>query len=342
MITDPSGGRTDLSIVVPVFNERESLAELHERLTAVLTGLKKSYEIIFVDDGSSDGSVKLCRSFVNSDPCVVLVELRRHFNKATALQAGFEVATGEVVITMDGDLQDDANEIPRFLEALEQGFDLISGWKKKRRDCLSKRVQSRIFNRVTSLLTGVSLRDFNCGFKAYRREVIEALDLYGELHRYIPVLAHTKGFRVGEIPVNHLPRLHGKSKYHFERVFRGALDLLTILFLSSFKRRPLHLFGFVGLVFALTGFSIELYLSSLWLTGAAYIGNRPLLILGTLLIIVGVQVLIFGLLAEMITAVTYRRSEVMELVCRVNRHLSRPLDLGQRATELQFATEGAA
>jgi glycosyltransferase involved in cell wall biosynthesis len=342
MTTDPSNGHTELSIVIPVLNEQDNVEELHERLTAVLTGLKRSYEIIFVDDGSSDGSVKLCRNLVDSDPYVVLVELRRHFNKATALQAGFEVATGDVVITMDGDLQDDANEIPRFLDALDQGFDLVSGWKKKRQDCLSKRVQSRIFNRVTSFLTGISLRDFNCGFKVYRREVIEALDLYGELHRYIPVLAHAKGFRVGEIPVNHHPRIHGTSKYHFERLLRGALDLLTILFLSSFKRRPLHLFGFVGLAFALTGFSIDLYLSFLWFTGAAYIGNRPLLVLGTLLIIVGVQVLIFGLLAEMITAVTYRRSEVMELVCRIHRHLPRPLALGQRATESQYATEGAA
>jgi glycosyltransferase involved in cell wall biosynthesis len=342
MTTDPSSGRADLSVVVPTLKERGNLEELYARLTAVLTSLKRRYEIVFVDDGSSDGSVNLCRNLVDSDPYVVLVELRRHFNKATALQAGFEVATGDVIITMDGDLQDDANEIPRFLDALDQGFDLVSGWKKKRQDCLSKRVQSRIFNRVTSLLTGISLRDFNCGFKGYKREVVEALDLYGELHRYIPVLAHAKGFRVGEIAVNHHPRRHGTSKYHFERVLRGALDLLTILFLSSFKRRPLHLFGFIGLVFALSGFAIDLYLSLLWFSGTAYIGNRPLLILGTLLIIVGVQVLIFGLLAEMITAVTYRRTEVMEFVYRVNRHLPRPLALGQHASERQYATEGAA
>jgi hypothetical protein len=170
-------------------------------------------------------------------------------------------------------------------------------------------------------MTGIQLKDFNCGFKAYRREVVESLDLYGELHRYIPVLAHANGFRIGEIAVIHRPRCYGKSKYSFERFLRGAFDLLTVLFLGSFKRRPLHLFGLIGMAFCAVGFTIDLYLSMLWLTGVAYIGNRPLLILGTLLIIVGVQVLIFGLLAEMITAVTYRRSDAMELIRRVNRNV---------------------
>jgi hypothetical protein len=179
---------------------------------------------------------------------------------------------------------------------------------------------SKLFNFVTSKLTGIKLRDFNCGFKAYRREVVESLDLYGELHRYIPVLAHANGFRIGEIPVNHSPRQNGKSKYSFERFARGAFDLLTVLFLGSFKRRPLHLFGLIGMTFFGLGFLIDLYLSILWLTRIAYIGNRPLLILGTLLIIVGIQVLIFGLLAEMLTAATYKRSETMGLIRRVNRN----------------------
>jgi hypothetical protein len=180
---------------------------------------------------------------------------------------------------------------------------------------------SKLFNFVTSTLTGIKLRDFNCGFKAYRREVVESLDLYGELHRYIPVLAHANGFRIGEIAVNHRPRCHGKSKYSFERFIRGAFDLLTVLFLGSFKRRPLHLFGLIGLAFFGLGFAIDFYLSVLWFTGIAYIGNRPLLILGTLLIIVGIQVLIFGLLAEMLTAATYQRSETMGLIRRVNRNV---------------------
>jgi glycosyltransferase involved in cell wall biosynthesis len=311
----------DVSVIIPVLNERDNLPELYDRLTETLTRLNRAYEIIFVDDGSSDGSAELCRSLVQSDARVTLVELRRHFGKATALQVGFQVAKGDIMITMDGDLQDDPVEIARFLEALEGGVDLVSGWKKMRQDPLTKTLPSKLFNFVTSMMTGIKLRDFNCGFKAYRREVVESLDLYGELHRYIPVLAHANGFRIGEIAVNHRPRCYGKSKYSFERFLRGAFDLLTVLFLGSFKRRPLHLFGLIGIAFAGVGFAIDLYLSVLWLTGIAYIGNRPLLILGTLLIIVGVQVLIFGLLAEMITAVTYRRSDAMELIRRVNRNV---------------------
>ncbi len=320
MITDRSSSRTDLSIIIPILDERENLPELYQRLTNVLTHLNRTYEIVFVDDGSSDGTVRLCRELVESDTHVLVIELRRQFGKAAALQVGFRAAQGDIIITMDGDLQDDADEIPRFLEALEDGFDLVSGWKKKRQDSLSKRLQSRLFNFFTSRLTGIPLRDFNCGFKAYRKEVVEELDLYGEMHRYIPVVAHTKGFRVGEIPINHHPRRYGKSKYSFKRPLRGAFDLLTILFLSSFKRRPLHLFGTLGLTFALTGFAIDFYLSFLWLTGQSWIGNRPLLILGTLLITVGIQVLIFGLLAEMVASATYRRSEVVELIRRVHRH----------------------
>ena len=313
--------KIDVSVIIPVLNERDNLPELYMRLTETLNGLNRLYEIVFVDDGSSDGSADLCRSLVQSDGSVSLVELRRHFGKATALQVGFQVAKGDIIITMDGDLQDDPVEIPRFLEALDGGVDLVSGWKKMRQDPLTKTLPSKFFNRVTSALTGIKLRDFNCGFKAYRREVVESLDLYGELHRYIPVLAHAHGFRIGEIAVNHRPRCYGKSKYSFERFLRGAFDLLTVLFLGSFKRRPLHLFGLIGMAFCAVGFTIDLYLSMLWLTGIAYIGNRPLLILGTLLIIVGVQVLIFGLLAEMITAVTYRRSDAMELIRRVNRNV---------------------
>ena len=311
----------DVSVIIPVLNERDNLPELYDKLTDTLIRLNRAYEIIFVDDGSSDASADFCRSLVQSDACVTLVELRRHFGKATALQVGFQVAKGDIIITMDGDLQDDPVEIPRFLEALEGGVDLVSGWKKVRQDPLTKTLPSKLFNFVTSTLTGIKLQDFNCGFKAYRREVVESLDLYGDLHRYIPVLAHANGFRVGEIAVNHRPRCYGKSKYSFERFLRGAFDLLTVLFLGSFKRRPLHLFGLIGIAFAGVGFAIDLYLSLLWLTGIAYIGNRPLLILGTLLIIVGVQVLIFGLLAEMITAVTYRRSDTMELIRRVNRNV---------------------
>lgn len=309
-----------LSVIVPIFNERDSLVELHSKLTRVLAALQCPYEIIFVDDGSTDGSTSLLHTIQSSDSSVIVVELRRNFGKATALQAGFQVAQGDVIITMDGDLQDDPDEIPRFLEALADGLDLVSGWKKDRQDPITKTLPSRLFNFVTSLLTGVSLRDFNCGFKAYRREVVERLDLYGEMHRYIPVLAHAKGYRVGEIPVRHHPRRYGKSKYSLERVSRTAFDLLTVLFLRSFQRRPLHLFGLFGLAFALAGFAIDSYLAVLWVMGERPIGNRPLLTLGTLLIIMGIQVLIFGLMAEMIAAASYRRPGVMELIRKVHRH----------------------
>ncbi len=312
--------KTDLSVLIPVLDERGSLPELYQQLTQVLQQINREYEIIFVDDGSSDGSAELCRSLVESDVRITLVELRRNFGKATALQAGFQVAKGAIIITMDADLQDDPIEIPRFLQALEENVDLVSGWKKNRQDPLTKTLPSKFFNWVTSILTGIRLRDFNCGFKAYRREVVQSLDLYGELHRYIPVLAHASGFRTVEIPVNHHPRSYGRSKYSFERFLRGAFDLITVLFLGTFKRRPLHLFGLIGIALFGMGFAIDLYLSLLWLTGTAWIGNRPLLIFGTLLIIVGIQVLIFGLLAEMVTAATYRRSEVLGLVRRVNRN----------------------
>jgi glycosyltransferase involved in cell wall biosynthesis len=264
-----------------------------------------------------------------------VVELRRNFGKATALQAGFQIARGSVIITMDADLQDDPAEIPRFLAALEQGADLVSGWKRNRQDPITKTLPSKLFNFMTSFLTGIKLRDFNCGFKAYRREVVQSLDLYGELHRYIPVLAYANGFRIGEIAVTHHPRRFGKSKYSFERFLRGAFDLLTVLFLGNFKRRPLHLFGFIGISLFGLGFTIDAYLSLLWLTGTSWIGNRPLLIFGTLLIIVGVQVLIFGLLAEMVTAATYRRSEIAGLIRRVDHNpAKRRLDQN-RVTRVQ-------
>jgi glycosyltransferase involved in cell wall biosynthesis len=309
-----------ISVVVPVLNERDSLVELHGQLCSVLTALGRTYEVILVDDGSTDGSLSVLRAIQCSDPHVVVIELRRNFGKATALQAGFQLAQGDVIITMDGDLQDDPDEIPRFLEMLEEGFDLVSGWKKNRQDPVTKTLPSRLYNFSTSLLTGIPLRDFNCGFKAYRREVVERLDLYGELHRYIPVLAHAKGFRVGEMAVRHHPRRHGRSKYSSERFLRGPFDLLTVLFLSRFQRRPLHLFGLLGLVVTALGFVIDLYLTNLWFRGVRPIGDRPLLALGTLLITVGIQILVFGLMAEMLTAVTYRRTDVMDLVRKVDRH----------------------
>ena len=313
----------DISIVVPILNEIESLPVLHKELTEVLTDIGKCYEIIFVDDGSTDGSSDFCRKLVEDDKAVVLVELRRRFGKATALQAGFQSAKGEIIITMDADLQDDPSEIPRFLEALGEDYDLISGWKEDRKDPIGKTIPSKFFNFMTSKASGLKLRDFNCGFKAYRREVVENLDIYGELYRYIPVVVHAKGFRVGEIPVSHRARRFGKSKYGLERFIRGPLDLVTIIFLVSFRKRPLHLFGPVGVLVASVGFLIDTYMAIIWFRGE-FIADRPLLLLGTLMIIVGIQILIFGLIGEMIAAAAHSPSEVDHLIRRISRQTHQP------------------
>jgi glycosyltransferase involved in cell wall biosynthesis len=309
-----------LSVVIPVLNERGSLRQLYDELTDVLSNLPHEYELVFVDDGSTDGSVELCRELVAADSSVMLVELRRRFGKATALQAGFKHARGDIIFTMDADLQDDPKEIPRFLEKLDEGYDLVSGWKENRRDPLGKTIPSKFFNYITSRVSGLKLRDFNCGFKAYCREVVEGLEIYGELYRYIPVMVHAKGYKVGEVPVFHRPRQHGESKYGLERFLRGFFDLFTIIFICGFQRRPLHLFGPIGLAVGGLGLLINFYLATLWFSGQ-YIGDRPLLMLGTLMIIVGLQILVFGLLGEMITSASYRPSEVDALIRRVERHV---------------------
>ena len=290
-----------LSIVVPVHNEEPSLAPLLAELGAALDSLDRTWEIVFVDDGSTDGSfAELTRMRAESD-AVRVVRLRRNFGKAAALAAGFAHARGDAVVTMDSDLQDDPAEIPRLLAKLEEGYDLVSGWKARRRDPWSRRALSRIFNRVTGSMTGVRLHDMNCGLKIYRREVVQDLDVYGELHRYLPVLAHYRGFGVTELPVNHRPRVHGRSRYGLERCVRGFLALLTVLFLGRYRYRPLHLFGGAGLLIGGIGFAICIYLTGVKLAGGA-IGHRPLLTLGALLITVGVQFLFLGLVSEMITS----------------------------------------
>jgi glycosyltransferase involved in cell wall biosynthesis len=229
------------------------------------------------------------------------VRLRRNFGKATALAAGFSSADGDTVVTIDGDLQDDPAEIPRLLLKLEEGFDLVSGWKVKRRDPLRRRFLSRVFNWVTGRVSGLRLHDMNCGLKAYRAEVVRGLSLYGELHRFIPVLAHYQGFRVAELPVNHRQREHGRSRYGLERYLRGFLDLLTVSFIGRYRHRPLHLFGGLGLILGFLGFAILVYLTIVKLAGHA-IGDRPLLTLGVLLVVVGLQFFSLGLISEMLTS----------------------------------------
>ena len=299
----------DVSVVIPVLNEEGSVAELSRQLVEVLESTGRSFEIVYVDDGSRDGTVEQVRLAHRSDGRVKLVRLRRNFGKAAALCAGFDHSSGAVVVTMDGDLQDDPTEIPRFLELLDsEGLDLVSGWKKERKDPISKRYPSLLFNWATRKLAQIDLHDFNCGFKAYRREVLGEIALYGELHRYIPVLASRRGFRVGELAVRHHPREHGVSKYGWDRYYKGALDLLTVLFITKYTRRPLHLFGVIGLVSMTSGFAINTYLAIRWLMGES-LSNRPLLLLGVLLMLLGIQVLTTGLIGEMITFKGFRRSD---------------------------------
>jgi glycosyltransferase involved in cell wall biosynthesis len=290
----------DLSVVIPAYNEAESILPLTRQVSQVL-GALGSYEIVFVDDGSTDGTVASMRKAAAECPSVRIIRFRRNFGKSAALTAGFAKARGRVVITMDADLQDDPEEIPRLLQALDENdLDLVSGWKWPRLDPLSKTLPSRVFNRVTAWTTGVNLHDFNCGFKAYRRQVIKEVSIRGELHRYIPVLAYHRGFRVGEIQVHHNPRQFGKSKYGARRFVRGFFDLLTVLFLTRYRHRPLHLLGWPGLASGVLGVLTLAYLSVLWMIGERPIGNRPLLSLGVLLVVVGAQFLSMGLVAEMI------------------------------------------
>jgi glycosyltransferase involved in cell wall biosynthesis len=295
-----TGARTELSVVVPVLDEVDSLPGLYRELTAVLEPLGRPYELIFVDDGSQDGSFATLEKLHRSDDRVRAIQHRRNFGKAAALQSGFRAARGDVVVTLDADLQDDPAELPRLLQHLEDGCDLVSGWKQDRQDPASKTLPSRLFNRVTAWLTGVRLHDFNSGYKAYRREVVEELRLYGELHRFIPALAAWRGFRVEEVPVHHRPRRFGRSKYGSARFWRGSLDLLTVLFLTRYTRRPLHLFGSLGLLAWAAGGGINLYLAALWLAGVRPIGNRPLLAFGILGMLVGLQFFCLGLLSELI------------------------------------------
>jgi glycosyltransferase involved in cell wall biosynthesis len=295
------GGR-ELSVVIPVFNEEGSLRELYENIRNGLGRLQR-YELIFVDDGSTDGSARVLAELRNRDRSrIKVIRFRRNYGKSAALSVGFAEATGEVVVTMDSDLQDDPAEIPSLMNEIRKGYDLVSGWKKKRRDPITKTIPSRFFNLVTRLMTGIRLHDFNCGLKAYRLEVVKEIRVYGELHRYIPVLAHWMGFKIGEIPVTHHRRKYGKTKFGIGRFWKGFLDLLTVLFTTRYLRRPLHLFGFWGILFFLAGFAVDGWLVYEKLTIPDYwLSNRPLFLGGVLLIIVGIQFISIGLLGEMIT-----------------------------------------
>lgn len=287
-----------LSIVIPVYNEEASLKPLLADIQNTLG--TSSYEVILVDDGSTDGTWQAVEALAKNHAGVLrAVKLRRNFGKAAALSAGFQNAQGDVIFTMDGDLQDDPAEIPNFLKKLDEGYDLVSGWKKVRRDPMShKTLPSRLFNAVTRALTGVKLNDFNCGFKAYRREVVGHLPLYGEFHRFLPVFAHAEGFRVGEMAVHHRARKFGKSKYGWYRSVKGGMDLLSVVALTRFAQRPGHLFGGLGVIFGTVGFGTLLYLWVNQLMGH-YIEGRPLFFFGIMCVILAAQMLCTGVLAEL-------------------------------------------
>ncbi|HMQ32528.1 MAG TPA: glycosyltransferase family 2 protein [Chloroflexaceae bacterium] len=299
-----------LSLVIPVYNEEESVPLICARVAEVLAAgpepYRSSYELILVDDGSSDGSFAACLAAQAADPRVRVVQFRRNFGKTAALQAGFRLARGARVVTIDADMQEDPADLFRLLERLDAGYDLVSAWRLKRNDPLSKTLPSRVFNAVVSRLTGVQLHDFNCGFKAYGGEVTRDLRLYGDLHRFIPVLAHQQGFRVTEVAVNHQPRRFGKSKFGARRLGRGYLDFIQVLFLTSYLRRPLRLFGALGTIFVLLGGLICAYLTVIWLQGQRPIGDRPLLTLGVLLLITGLQFVSTGLVGEMLRHGSYQ------------------------------------
>ena len=301
---DPGG----ISVVVPVYNERESLPQLIDELHTVLEAFQ-DYEIIFVDDGSTDKSLTYLKDRALSDNRISIIRFLKNYGKSAALSEGFKKADGDYVISIDADLQDDPHEIPKLISILEKGCDLVSGWKKKRQDPFLKRLSSRFFNKTTRLLTGVKINDFNCGLKAYRKSLVKSLDLYGGMHRYIPVLAAKKGYQVQELVVNHRPRKYGLTKYGKERYFHGLFDLLTVLFLSRYTRRPLHLFGIFGLLSLLAGLFVNV-----WILVLKYGFHEPfqrhfaLLVFGVLLLILGVQFISIGLLGEMI-AQTHREAE---------------------------------
>jgi len=305
-----------ISVVVPLLNEERSLEELYEELTRALEPLHEPWEVVFVDDGSTDGSMAVLASLAEQTTNVVVVHLRRNFGKAAALQAGFVEAQGDVVVTIDADLQDDPAEIPRLLAKLDEGFDLVSGWKTRRNDPFLRRLFSRWFNWATAVVSGVRLHDINCGLKAYRAEVLHGLRIYGELHRFIPILASYLGFRVAEIPVNHRPRPHGKSRYGPERYIRGFFDLLSVTFMGRYRHRPLHLFGGLGVLMGAIGFVILTYLTMLWFWGHG-IGGRPLLMLGVLLVVVGIQFVSLGLMSELLTSQHEERMDERERIDRM-------------------------
>ena len=289
-----------ISVVIPVYNEVDSIPRLYKELNDVLSNLDW-YEIFFIDDGSSDGSDKVIKKIIETNSKINLIQFHRNYGKSAALAEGFKYADGDYVITMDSDLQDDPREISNLIKELEKGYDLVSGWKKDRKDPLSKKLPSKLFNFITRLFTGVKIHDFNCGLKIYKKSVIKTLELYGGRHRYIPAMAGQKKFKVSEIVVNHRPRIHGKTKYGGSRFFHGLFDLVSILFLSKYTQSPMYFFGKVGMITFFAGICIETYVIYLkYFIGEPFAKHMALLMLGILIIVIGIQFFSIGLVGEMI------------------------------------------
>jgi glycosyltransferase involved in cell wall biosynthesis len=328
-----------LSIIIPVFNEADSLEPLHAEIVAAVGGLGR-FEVLYVDDGSTDASLAAMERLAAAHDNVRVVKLRRNFGKATALTQGFAEVRGEVIVTMDGDRQDDPAEITKLIAPLSAGFDLVSGWKQRRQDPITKTLPSRFFNWTVRKSTGLALHDFNCGLKAYRRVVVDSIHVYGELHRYIPVLANDAGFRVTEVKVTHRRRVAGYSKYGWRRYMRGYLDLFTVLFLGRYRHRPQHLFGALGTLMAVIGVGIDVYLLVTKILGQA-IGSRPLFVFANLLIVVGVQLFSVGLVGELFTFARAREGRDEFEVERVIDAAAARTALGPDGTQAALAAAAA-
>lgn len=299
----------EVSIVIPIFNEEGSLEQLIERIVEILENYNLSYEVICIDDGSQDKSPKILSQLTQKYNNLKAILFRRNYGQTPAMAAGFKYAKGKIVVTLDGDFQNDPIDIPRLIDKLNQGYDLVSGWRKNRQDnTLTRLLPSKIANWIVGKVTGVNLHDYGCSLKAYRSELIADMNLYGELHRFLPALAHIEGAKIAEIPVSHHPRRHGKSKYGLGRTFRVVMDLLTVFFIKKYLTRPMHVFGLFGLSSTILGILLGYYLIFLkWVLGES-IGHRPLLILAVLLVLTGIQLLSFGLLAELVMR-TYHESQ---------------------------------
>lgn len=306
-----------ISFVIPAKNEEGSVTKLYQEIIDITRKLKKEIEIIFIDDGSTDETFKILQTLHKKDKKVKVIKLRGWFGKSIALQSGFSLAKGQLICTMDADLQDNPSELPKLLEELDKGYDLVSGWKKKRYDPSMKVIPSRILNWITAYLTGVKIHDINCGFKIYKKEVTQKLNLYGELYRFIPILAAKQNYKVGEVAVIHRARKHGKSKFGIERNIKGLLDLITIIFLTGYFRRPGHFFGSLGLLSFFFGFLIGLYISYLRITTGTIQYRQPLLFLGILLMIIGIQLISTGLLAEMITYTSQQKANINDNISEI-------------------------